>query len=48
MKGWDEICCGAHPGGIFWHKPRDNKVTAINAGAVISAARLYQRTQDKT
>src|SRR5207302_3904655 len=38
MKGWDETCCGAHPGGIFWHKPRENKVTAINAGAVISAA----------
>jgi predicted alpha-1,6-mannanase (GH76 family) len=48
MKGWDETCCGAHPGGIFWHKPRDSKVTAINAGAVISAARIYQRTQDKS
>jgi predicted alpha-1,6-mannanase (GH76 family) len=48
MKGWDETCCGAHPGGIFWHKPRDAKVTAINAGAVISAARLYQRTHDQT
>jgi predicted alpha-1,6-mannanase (GH76 family) len=47
MKGWDETCCGAHPGGIFWHKPRDAKVTAINAGAVISAARLYQRTHDQ-
>jgi predicted alpha-1,6-mannanase (GH76 family) len=48
MKGWDETCCGAHPGGIFWHKPRDAKVTAINAGAVISAAELYQCTNDAT
>jgi predicted alpha-1,6-mannanase (GH76 family) len=48
MKGWDETCCGAHPGGIFWHKPNDSKVTAINAGAVISAARLYQYTNDTT
>jgi predicted alpha-1,6-mannanase (GH76 family) len=46
MQGWDETCCGAHPGGIFWHKPRDAKVTAINAGAVISAVRLYERTND--
>jgi predicted alpha-1,6-mannanase (GH76 family) len=48
MKGWDVTCCGAHPGGIWWHKPNDSKVTAINAGAVISAARLYQYTNDTT
>jgi predicted alpha-1,6-mannanase (GH76 family) len=48
MKGWDETCCGAHLGGIFWHKPRDNKVTAINAGAVISGVRLYNFTKDQT
>jgi predicted alpha-1,6-mannanase (GH76 family) len=48
MKGWDETCCGAHPGGIFWHKPNINKVTAINAGAVITGARLYQYTNDTT
>jgi predicted alpha-1,6-mannanase (GH76 family) len=48
MNGWDTICCGAHPGGIYWHKPNDSKVTAINAGAVISASRLYAATQDTT
>src|SRR5256885_17124432 len=48
MKGWDETCCGAHPGGIFWHKPRDAKATAINAGPVISAARVYERTHQQT
>jgi predicted alpha-1,6-mannanase (GH76 family) len=48
MKGWDTTCCGAHPGGIYWHKPNDSKVTAINAGAVISASRLYAATQDQT
>ena len=48
MMGWDTTCCGAHPGGIWWHKPNDSKVTAINAGAVISASELYEYTQDTT
>jgi predicted alpha-1,6-mannanase (GH76 family) len=45
-KAWDETCCGDHKGGLFWKKPRENKVTAINAGAVISAARLYAVTHE--
>ena len=46
MKAWDTTCCGAHPGGLWWEKPTTNKVTAINAGAVISASRLYEATND--
>jgi predicted alpha-1,6-mannanase (GH76 family) len=45
-KAWDESCCGEHKGGLFWKKPAENKVTAINAGAVISAARLYEATHE--
>ena len=45
MNAWDTTCCGAHPGGLWWEKPTTNKVTAINAGAVISASRLYVATQ---
>lgn len=46
MKAWDETCCGTHKGGLFWKKPAENKVTAINAGAVISASLLYEGTHD--
>jgi predicted alpha-1,6-mannanase (GH76 family) len=46
MSAWDTTCCGAHPGGIWWQKPTTNKVTAINAGAVVSASRLYEATHD--
>lgn len=46
MNAWDTTCCGPHPGGMWWQKPTTNKVTAINAGAVISASRLYQATND--
>jgi predicted alpha-1,6-mannanase (GH76 family) len=46
MGAWDTTCCGAHPGGLWWQKPATNKVTAVNAGAVISASRLYEATQD--
>ena len=46
MKAWDTTCCGAHPGGLWWEKPTTGKVTAINAGAVISASRLYEDTND--
>jgi hypothetical protein len=45
-KAWDETCCGEHKGGLFWKKPAENKVTAINAGAVIIAARLYEATHE--
>jgi len=48
MKAWDTTCCGAHPGGLWWEKPTTNKVTAINAGAVISASRLYEDTKDSS
>ncbi len=48
MNAWDTTCCGAHPGGLWWEKPTMNKVTAINAGAVISASRLYLATNDST
>lgn len=46
MNGWDETCCGAHPGGIWWRKQKDSKATASNAGPVIAAARLYERTNE--
>jgi predicted alpha-1,6-mannanase (GH76 family) len=49
MKAWDTTCCiPGHLGGLFWEKPMTNKVTAINAGAVISASRLYEDTSDMT
>ena len=25
MMGWDTTCCGANPGGIWWHKPNDGR-----------------------
>jgi len=50
MAAWDTTCCGAVPGGIWWRRQvagqHDYKVTAINAGAVVSGARLYERTHD--
>jgi predicted alpha-1,6-mannanase (GH76 family) len=46
MSAWDTTCCGSTPGGIWWSTAHDSKVTAINAGAVVSGARLYERTQD--
>jgi predicted alpha-1,6-mannanase (GH76 family) len=49
MKAWDTTCCiPGHPGGLYWEKPTTNKVTAINAGAVVSGARLYEDTGDTT
>jgi predicted alpha-1,6-mannanase (GH76 family) len=49
MKAWDVTCCiPGHLGGMYWQKPNINKVTAINAGAVISGARLYEDTGDTT
>jgi len=48
MKAWDTTCCGTHKGGLFWKKPAESKVTAINAGAVISASLLYAATSDAT
>ena len=46
MSAWDTTCCGTKPGGIWWRTQHDSKVTAINAGAVVSASRLYERTKD--
>jgi predicted alpha-1,6-mannanase (GH76 family) len=48
MNAWDTTCCGSHPGGIWWEKPTIDKVTAVNAGAVISGSRLYEATQDES
>lgn len=48
MNAWDTTCCGANKGGMWWEKPNIDKVTAINAGAVISASRLYAATKDGT
>jgi predicted alpha-1,6-mannanase (GH76 family) len=48
MNAWDTTCCGPHPGGIWWQKPATDKVTAVNAGAVISGSRLYEATQDES
>lgn len=50
MKGWDETCCGSGTakGGIWWRKQKDGKVTASNAGPVVAAARLFERTNDAT
>jgi len=47
MSAWDTTCCGANKGGIWWRKAHDTKVTAINAGAVVSASRLYERTHEQ-
>lgn len=46
-QGWDTTCCGSSPGGIWWDKKHTQKATASNAGPVITAARLYQKTKDK-
>jgi predicted alpha-1,6-mannanase (GH76 family) len=40
----DAGCCGATPGGLWWDRAHTQKATASNAGAVIAAARLYERT----
>lgn len=45
-SAWDETCCGAQKGGIWWRKQHDAKVTAINGGAIITGVRLYEHTQD--
>jgi predicted alpha-1,6-mannanase (GH76 family) len=45
-QAWDETCCGARPGGIWWDRAHTQKATASNAGPVIAAVRLYERTGD--
>ena len=40
----DASCCGTVKGGLWWDRPHTQKATASNAGAVVLAARLYQRT----
>ena len=46
MNGWDDTCCGASKGGIWWRKAKDGKNNAVNAGAVVSASRLFERTKE--
>jgi predicted alpha-1,6-mannanase (GH76 family) len=41
---WDTTCCGSLKGGIWWDKSHSQKATAANAGPIILAARMYQRT----
>jgi predicted alpha-1,6-mannanase (GH76 family) len=48
LSGWDTTCCGAParvPGGIWSDRSQTHKSASVNAGAVISGARLYERTQ---
>lgn len=42
----DATCCGAAKGGLWWDKPHTQKATAINGGAVVTAVRMYERTND--
>ncbi|HVH47077.1 MAG TPA: glycoside hydrolase family 76 protein [Labilithrix sp.] len=48
IGGWDETCCGTNKGGIWWSTDKGSKVTASNAGPVIAAARLFERTNDSS
>lgn len=48
MAAWDTTCCGSPLGGLWWDRAHTQKATAANAGAVISGARLYERTNDAT
>jgi len=43
---WDTTCCSATPGGFWWDRAHTQKATASNAGPVITAVRLWKRTQD--
>ena len=45
----DASCCIASaPGGLWWDRPHTQKATAANAGPVVTAVRLWQRTNDTT
>jgi predicted alpha-1,6-mannanase (GH76 family) len=44
--GSDATCCGTRPGGLWWDAYHTQKATASNAGPVITAVRLYERTGD--
>ncbi|HVH43875.1 MAG TPA: glycoside hydrolase family 76 protein [Labilithrix sp.] len=44
--GWDETCCGAVKGGIWWDKKHTAKVTASNGGAILAGVLLYEITSD--
>jgi predicted alpha-1,6-mannanase (GH76 family) len=48
MTAWDTTCCLHTGGGLWWDRAHTQKSTSINAGAVISGARLYERTMDST
>ena len=43
-NAWNTSCCGSIPGGDWWDTAHTQKATASNAGPVITAVRLYQRT----
>jgi predicted alpha-1,6-mannanase (GH76 family) len=49
VAAWDTTCCAVGPitipGGIWHDHSQDRKSTAVNAGAVISGVRLYERTK---
>lgn len=45
---WDDSCCGDVKGGLWWNKQHTQKATAANAGAVISALKLYEHTKKET
>lgn len=40
----DSSCCLSPAGGLWWDRPHTQKATAANAGPVITAVRLFQRT----
>jgi len=46
INAWDTSCCAPHPGGNWWDKAHTQKATASNAGPVISALILYERTKE--
>ena len=46
VGAWDETCCGARPGGVWWDRAHTQKATAANAGAALTAARLAMETGD--
>jgi hypothetical protein len=48
MNAWDEGCCGAVKGGVWWDHAHSQKATASNAGAALAAARMYRKTGNAT
>jgi predicted alpha-1,6-mannanase (GH76 family) len=46
IAAWDTTCCGSSPGGVWWDRAHSQKATASNAGPIITAVRMFQRTQN--